>query len=258
MMQQKILSPGSKLKVFLRSVVYFSLVVVLTIVFPVIMLVCAPFVSFSTSYKIANCWVRAHLWLLKTICGLRHDVRGLENIPKVSNGIIFSKHQSAWETIAMQRIFPPQVFILKKELLRMPFFGWALATCNPIAINRSSKREALNQVIEQGTQRLNDRLWVVIFPEGTRISPGEKGKYGGGGALLAQKSGYPVVPVAHNAGEFWGKNSFLKHPGVIQVRIGPVIMTQGRRASEIAKEAEAWIEMQMAEISGIGPNSAKH
>ena len=131
----------------------------------------------------------------------------------------------------------------------LPFFGWALATCDPIAIDRQSKKAALRQIIKKGTERLKSGCWVVIFPEGTRVPAGQRKKYGIGGALLAEKSGFPVVPVAHNAGEFWGRRSFLKYPGVIQVRIGPVIETQNRRADEINREAEEWIEEQMALIS---------
>jgi len=174
-------------------------------------------------------------------------VEGLEHIPH-RTAIIFSKHQSAWETIAVQKIFPPMVFILKRELLRLPFFGWALATCEPISINRGLKKQALRQLVDQGLQRLKKGVWVVVFPEGTRVAPGQKMKYSGGGALLAHKSGCPVIPVAHNAGEFWPRNSFLKYPGVIQMRIGPLIDSKGKSASEINREAEAWIESQMEEI----------
>lgn len=203
---------------------------------------------FSIRYWIANQWVTFNLWSLNTICHLRHHVYGTENIPQHTS-IIFCKHQSAWETIAVQKIFPPLVFILKRELLLLPFFGWALATCDPIAIDRKSKKAALNSVVKQGTERLNTGRWVVIFPEGTRVAPGEQRKYGAGGAILAEKSGYPIIPVAHNAGEFWGRYSFLKYPGVIQVRIGPPIETKNRRASEINNEAASWIEQQMQQIS---------
>jgi 1-acyl-sn-glycerol-3-phosphate acyltransferase len=174
-------------------------------------------------------------------------VRGQENIPS-ENGVILCKHQSAWETIALQAIFPPLVFILKRELLRIPIWGWAMAALEPIAINRKAKSAALKQVLNDGEARLKAGRWVVIFPEGTRIAPGQKGRYNASGGMLAHRAGCPVVPVAHNAGEFWGRNAFLKYPGMIQVRIGPAIDAGQFSASEINRQAEEWIESQMAVI----------
>ena len=139
--------------------------------------------------------------------------------------MILSKHQSAWETLAFQKIFPPQVWVLKKELLWVPFFGWGLAMTSPIAINRKSGKIALNQMLKQGVDRLNKGFCIVIFPEGTRIKPKEIGKYHIGGAWLATKTNINILPVAHNAGNFWPKNSFIKKPGEITVSIGPIINT---------------------------------
>lgn len=187
--------------------------------------------------------------MLKMTCGLTYEVQGLDNVPKDQACIILSKHQSAWETVALRLFLPPQTALLKKSLLWIPVGGWALATLKPIAIDRENQREALKSLIEQGIARLQEGLFVLIFPEGTRAAPGENKKFNAGGAMLAQKSGYPIIPLAHNAGEFWPRNSFLKYPGTIQVRIGPIIHTEGRKAKDINAEAEAWIAQAMAEIS---------
>jgi 1-acyl-sn-glycerol-3-phosphate acyltransferase len=174
-------------------------------------------------------------------------VVGTENIPDQAS-IILSKHQSAWETLALQSIFPPQVWVLKRELLRLPFFGWALALSSPIAIDRGTARLALKQLLDQGKDRLAQGFWVVIFPEGTRVAPGTKGRYKVGGAWLATHTGALVVPVAHNAGEFWGRNAFLKYPGTITVSIGKPLDSTGRKADELNSQVEAWIENEMAHL----------
>jgi 1-acyl-sn-glycerol-3-phosphate acyltransferase len=192
-------------------------------------------------------WARAMVWLSRNLLGISYKVEGLEHLPG-GPAILLAKHQSAWETIAFQVIFPPLCYVLKKELLRIPFFGWGLAMTSPIAIDRAAGREALREIEAQGRQRLQDGLWVVIFPEGTRIKPGERGKYNIGGAWLAAKAGVPVLPVAHNAGRVWPKNAFVKRPGEVTVRIGPAIATQGRKANDINAEVETWIEASMADL----------
>jgi 1-acyl-sn-glycerol-3-phosphate acyltransferase len=215
------------------------------------MLLMRPF-RFEARYAVANLWVRFCLWLLKAVCGLSYEVEGRENIPQ-RNGVIVCKHQSAFETLALQVIFPPVVFILKQELLRIPVWGWAMATQEPIAIDRQAKAQAMKQIIREGVKRIGQGRWVVLFPEGTRVAPGQKGHYGGSGGLLARRAGCPVVPVAHNAGEYWTKNGFLKFPGVIQVRIGPAIDGARIESGEANELAEQWIEARMAEITGFGP-----
>ena len=145
------------------------------------------------------------------------------------------------ETLALQRYFTPQVWVIKRELLWIPFFGWGLATLRPIAIDRRAGREALGQILSQGRARLDDGCWVVIFPEGTRMAPGEWRRYRQGGALLAADTGYPVLPVAHDAGDYWPRNGFIKRPGTIQLAIGPLVETAGQSAAEINERAEAWI-----------------
>ena len=184
----------------------------------------------------------------KSICGLDFQVDGLENIPS-NNTIVLSKHQSAWETIALRCILPPeQTWVLKQELMWIPIFGWALAAAQPIAIDRKSGRRAAGQIIEQGSKRLKQGRTVVIFPEGTRVAPGNRKKYGIGGGLLAEKTGYPVLPIAHNAGVFWRRRGIKKFPGTIQVVIGPVINTNGLSAIEINKRAEQWIENTLSQL----------
>lgn len=203
-------------------------------------------------YPFLIVWTHFNLWWLRVTCGVDYRVEGRENIPD-GTAIILAKHQSAWETLAFQQVFPPQTWVLKRSLLWIPFFGWGLAATLPIAIDRNAGKRALKQVVDQGKERLAAGIWLVIFPEGTRMAPGVRGRYAKGGAILAEKSGYPVVPVAHNGGEYWPKNGFIKRPGTITLSIGPVIQTEGRSADEIITETEAWIEAKMAEISSAGP-----
>jgi len=205
--------------------------------------------SFLVRYRYISQLARFNVWWLAKTCNLSYEVIGREHIPKDANGLIFCKHQSTWETYMLQCVFPPQTWLLKKELMSIPFFGWALALLEPVAIERKAGRKALKQLLDQGSQRLKDGRWVVIFPEGTRVAPGEKGHYMRGGAMLAKKTAYPVVPVAHNAGEFWPKGQFIKRPGVIQVRIGPMINTENVSVEGINQQAEDWIESNMKEIS---------
>ena len=197
--------------------------------------------------KIISYWSKFCLSVLTFFCDLKFEISGLENIPE-KPCIIFCKHQSTWETMALQLYFTPQVWILKRELLWMPFFGWTLATMKSIAIDRGSGKKALSQVVEQGTQRLNEGNWVIIFPEGTRSLPGTKPNYKIGGAMLASKSGYDILPIAHNAGEFWPKGQYVKKAGTIKMRIGPIIKTQGLKIKEINQKAEQWIESTMIKL----------
>ena len=234
----------------LRSVVFFVFQVITLFIFAPLVLLSFSF-SYSVRYSIASAWAKLVIKGLNVICKLDFHVTGSEHIK--GNGIIFCKHQSAWETFALQVIFPEQCWVLKRELLWIPLFGWALALIQPIAIDRSKKSKSFRQIIKQGTQRLKSGRWVVIFPEGTRTAPGERKKYLVGGALLAEKSGYPVIPVAHNAGEFWRRKAFIKYPGTIQVRIGETIDSKSISARELNQKAENWIEGQMDEISNKTP-----
>jgi 1-acyl-sn-glycerol-3-phosphate acyltransferase len=238
----------------LRSVLFLLVQSAFTIVFvlaalPAVLLPPLP------RYRFITLWARAVVVLARRLLGIRHRVEGLEHLPAAGPAIVMAKHQSAWETIAFQLIFPPLSFVLKKELLRIPFFGWGLAMISPIAIDRDAGREALRDLEAQGEDRLGKGFWVLIFPEGTRTRYGEKGKYQIGGAWLAAKTGAPVIPVAHDAGRLWPKNAFLKRPGEITVVIGPPIATAGRKPGAINAEVEAWIEAAMARLAGTAARS---
>ena len=232
---------------WLRSLIFYIALVAVTFILPFYMVV-ALFLPGLRRQRVLSSWSVLVVRLLDILCGVRHDVRGSENIPE-GPAIIISKHQSTWETFALQAIFPAQTWVLKRELLLIPIFGWSLALARAIAIDRGSPKEALGQVIRKGTDRLERGLWVVVFPEGTRIPFGQKGKYNAGGAMLAARSGYPVVPVAHDAGRYWAPGRFTIRPGTVQVAVGPVITAEGRRAGEINAEAEAWIEGAMDELA---------
>jgi 1-acyl-sn-glycerol-3-phosphate acyltransferase len=233
--------------VFFRSLIFLLLKILITPLFALIAILSFPFKPI-TRYRMISGWALIVLWLLRVLCGIRMEIRGAENIPK-EPCIVMCKHQSAWETIALQKVFPPQVWVLKRELLWLPFFGWGLAMTSPIAIKRSDGREAMKQLLKQGKDRLAMGFCVVIFPEGTRIPYGQRSKYKIGGALLAASSGAPAVPVAHNAGKLWGRNSFLKRPGVITMSIGVPLETAGLKADEINQRVETWIE---AEVKRLG------
>ena len=198
--------------------------------------------------RVIGVWAYGAIWLLKVVCGLRHEVEGLENLPN-QPAVIFSKHQSAWETIAYQTIFPPQAWVLKRSLLYIPFFGWGLAATGPIKIDRATARKALEQVVKQGTKVLQEGRWVVIFPEGTRIAPGEHGTYHASASLLAIRAGVPLVPVAHNAGDFWRRRELTKRSGVIRVRIGEPIYPDNLKPRQMNQLAEQWIRKTMPQIS---------
>ncbi len=193
-------------------------------------------------------WRAGFMALCAHVLGLDYRVVGRENIPDTPS-VILSKHQSAWETIGLQAIFPPLVFVLKRSLLLIPFLGWAFAAVKMISIDRGAGKNALKQVEKQGGERLKAGYWVIVFPEGTRIPPGETRRYKTGGAHLAVSAGVPVVPVAHNAGEFWAKNAFVKKQGTITVSIGPAIDTRGKTVEEVNALAEQWIETEMRRLS---------
>ena len=202
-------------------------------------------IAYPIPYKhrswLISFWAKTTLAMLNILCGLKYDISGQENIPD-KPCIIFSKHQSTWETMALQLLFTPQVWILKRELLWIPFFGWTLASMKSIAIDRSNGKKALKQIVDQGKKRLDEGNWVIIFPEGTRTRPGQKESYKIGGAMLAKNSGYDVLPIAHNSGEFWPKGQFLKHPGTIKMVIGPAIKTSNLSTKQINQESADWIE----------------
>ena len=235
--------------IWLRSLAFWIVFPVSIVLFAVLLLFTLPF-SLQTRWSLVQVWVHFILWWLKVTCKLTHEVQGQEHISKQA-GIVFAKHQSTWETIALQQIFPLQVWVAKRELMWIPFFGWGLALMKCIHIKRGTGHAAVNQLVTQGRARLEDGNWIVIFPEGTRIPAGQKGRYRVGGAVLAEQTGYPIVPVAHNAGEYWPRRSFIKRPGVIQVRIGAPISPKGKTAQQLLDEASGWIEARMAEITTL-------
>jgi 1-acyl-sn-glycerol-3-phosphate acyltransferase len=224
----------------LRSTLFAAALVLVTPPYALLALATFPLPR-RLRYRIISGWSRLVVRLARALCGIRWRVEGRERLP-AAPAVILAKHQSAWETLAFQEIFPPQVLVLKRELLWIPFFGWGLALMSPIAIDRARGRAALRDIARQGRERLAQGFWVVIFPEGTRVGVGEKREYQQGGAWLAAQCGVPVVPVAHNAGRLWPRNAFLKRPGTVTVRVGPPIPTAGRDAKQISADAEAWIE----------------
>jgi 1-acyl-sn-glycerol-3-phosphate acyltransferase len=207
---------------------------------------------FKIRYAVVSQWAKTNIWLLAKICKVTMKVEGRKNIPN-QPCVILCKHQSSWETMALQAVFPPQVWVLKRELLLIPFFGWGLASLSPIAIDRKAGRKALQQVIDQGRDRLKMGACVVVFPEGTRVPVGMMGRFGIGGARLAVETAYPVVPVAHNAGKSWPKHGFLKHPGEISMVIGEPLDTQNMTAAEVNQQVFDWMETAMTKLEGHKP-----
>jgi len=232
----------------IRSAVYLVFLAITVILFGGTLALAGWLMPFRARNAISNAWGMTNLWLQKAICGLDYRVAGWENLP-TTPCIVMAKHQSTWETIALRGLLPPdQCWILKRELMWVPVFGWALAVVRQIAIDRKAGTKAVKQVIREGTAALQAGRWIVIFPEGTRTAPGERRKYGIGGAMLAERSGYPVLPIAHNAGVFWGRRSLHKHPGTVDLVVGPLVPSAGRRAPEILRDVEEWIEKTVASL----------
>jgi 1-acyl-sn-glycerol-3-phosphate acyltransferase len=231
----------------LRSLLFHAVMVISILVYaPLVMLLF--WLPYRTRYRFATLWGYFIIAAAHLLCGIRYRVEGRENLPDGAI-IILSKHQSTWETFAYPRLFHfPQVWVLKRELMWIPFFGWGLATLAPIAINRGAGRQAVRQIIDQGRKRLESGKSVVLFPEGTRVPSGYRRRYGLGGGVLAAETGYPVVPVAHNAGLVWPRRGFVLHPGTVTVAVGPVIDPAGKSAEEIRDAAEQWIETTMMRL----------
>ena len=238
------------MSVFLRSCLFAAFQLIITPPFAIIALLTFPFDPITRS-RIISAWTRLILWAVEFICGIRYRIVGADNIPAQAC-VVLSKHQSAWETLAFQVIFPPQVYVIKRELLWIPFFGWGLAMTSPVAIDRKAGMRALKQMLAQGKDRLQRGFWIVVFPEGTRTAPGKRGVYQTGGAAIAVHACAPVLPVAHNAGSCWRRHAFRKYPGTITVSIGKAIDTRGRKADEVTREVEAWIEGEMGRLEYAG------
>ena len=202
-------------------------------------------------YHAGKVWRLGIQWGVENLLGIRPKVIGLENMP-AEPCVILSKHQSAWETMTLQDYVPNGAyceFVLKKELLSVPFIGWGLAAMKMISIDRKAGKDALDQVVQQGCERLQQGFYVIVFPEGTRDAPGQKKRYKAGGAYLATHVGCKVVPIAHNAGELWPRQAFLKKSGTVTVSIGPAFDASGMTENEVNQRAEAWIEAEMRRLS---------
>lgn len=233
---------------FARSLLFALLIVIATVVWAI---ACFGFVllPYRQRYWMITRWNVFICYAAKYVCGIHWQVKGLHNLPDAPV-ILLSKHQSAWETIFYCWLMPrPLIFVFKKSLLYIPFFGWGLAMLRMIAIDRSRGREAMAQVIETGRERLNDGQWVIMFPEGTRTPVGSQGKYKTGGTILAIGTDTPVVPIAVNSGDCWPRNAFIKKPGTIIVSIGPPIAPQGLTANQLMEKVEDWIESEMRVIT---------
>lgn len=231
---------------FIRSLV-FMILEILALAIHATLVVLGSFLPHRHIYHVVISFGRVSMWLLKHIVGLDYVVHGAENIPDTPT-VVYIKHESVWETFVVLVLFPPQCWVLKRELMWVPVLGWALSKTRAIAINRSAHRTALEQVVEQGKQRLASGLWVMIFPEGTRVAPGKTRRYGLSGAVLATAAGTSVLPVAHNAGDFWPRRSFMKYPGTVELYVGRPIETAGRSPTGINKEAQTWVEAQLSAL----------
>lgn len=232
----------------LRASLYYLFLTITVIPYAFLCLLTAP-LPLHWRYRITIGWPRMAVWAAKVFCGVHWRIEGAENLPD-GPGIVLAKHQSAWETLFLPSHLPREVcFVYKRELHRIPFFGWGLALLRMIPIDRAKGKEAFEQVVQIGQQRLDEGRWPILFPEGTRIAPGKMGRFKMGGALLSTRTATPVIPIALNAGEYWPRKSFIKRPGVITVRIGPLIYPDGLTPEELNHKVYAWIESQMKDLN---------
>jgi 1-acyl-sn-glycerol-3-phosphate acyltransferase len=234
-------SPKANLKVRLSSLLFFAVYNLIGVLHSLACLAAAPFQTFEQRYRFVNLWSRATMWLLQSLNGVRIEIEGREHIPTDRPVVVMCNHQSQWETFYLQLLVSPQATILKRELLWVPFFGWALALLRPIAIDRSKSSQALKTLLREGQQRLGEGISVVIYPEGTRQPPGQLGSFNPGGAMLAVRAGVDVLPMVHNAGNCWPGRSMLRFPGTIRLRIGAPFSTAGLSAKQVSAKAETWI-----------------
>lgn len=247
-MSQNTLPLKTRLRIYLGSSLLFVCIFSTATITGLLILLAIP-LPFITRYKMGAVWCTLVLWMTKFFCGLGFEIEGMENIKENQIAIVLVNHQSAWETLALRSFLPTQTTLLKRSLTWLPIWGWALACLKPISIDRKKQRVALRILLAKGVAALNEGLWVVIFPEGTRTAAGEVEKFNAGGALLAERSGFPIIPIAHNAGNYWPRYSFLKYPGTIKVKIGSPIETRGRKASDINSETENWIRQAVKEMN---------
>jgi 1-acyl-sn-glycerol-3-phosphate acyltransferase len=232
---------------FIRSLIFTAYMMVSAVLFAFVMSVCF-WLPYRSQFEIARTWARLLFWMLDKLCGLNFVVEGRERIPP-GNHIVMSNHTSAWETVAPFLIFPPQVWVLKRELMWIPFIGWGLKLLRSISINRGAGHRAANQVVDQGKARLADGLWIIIFPEGTRVVAGDKRKYGLSGAMLAVAAQKFIVPLSHNAGEFWVRRGIIKKRGTVRVVIGEPIDATGKEPRRLNEQVRESIDAGLARIA---------
>lgn len=238
---------------FLRSLL-FTIFMVITMPLTVLGLLLVFWLPTRSRRLFVMPWIRLVMWMIRHLLHIEQRLLGVENLP-ATPCVVLCKHQSTWETFALQILFPLSSFVYKKELHWLPFFGLGLMLVPFVAIDRGAGKAALKQVAERGKQRLDEGYTVIIFPEGTRVAPGEHRRYKIGGAHLAARAGVPIIPIAHNAGELWGRQKFLRHPGTVTISIGPAIYPEGKTDAELNAAAENWIETEMRRIS---PHRYKH
>jgi 1-acyl-sn-glycerol-3-phosphate acyltransferase len=234
-----------------RAALFYIGYVVVTIIWGTLSVLIAWSFPFKFRFEfVIGCWTRAVLLWLRACCGIRVRVHGLDRIPDEAC-IVFVKHESTWETLFVQTLFAPQATIVKRELMWIPFFGWAFRLLRPIAIDRDDPRAALRTLIREGAERLRQNIWVVLFPEGTRVPAGESRSFQIGGAALAESTQLPVLIVAHNSGDFWPPHRLAKRPGTIKVVVSEPIVTAGKKRKEINALAEARMTVEMAAIRSL-------
>jgi 1-acyl-sn-glycerol-3-phosphate acyltransferase len=233
----------------LASILFTAFLFLWTFCYAIFFVIACALLPFPRRFALARCWATVLLKALKWTCRLDYRVEGRERLPPGCHVALW-KHSSSWETIAMSVVFPRQVWVLKRELLWIPVVGWGIRQLHAIAIDRKSGRSAVAQVVAQGQERLAEGDWVIVFPEGTRMPPGQTRRYGVSGTLLAAQAGKLVVPVAHNAGQFWPRRGLLKKPGTVRVVIGAPVMPEGRDVREVNQEIQDWVERTVAELGG--------
>jgi 1-acyl-sn-glycerol-3-phosphate acyltransferase len=240
---------------FIRSTLHMLWMVLTVMPWAICVLIASLLMSSTRVYWMCAGWLKCAMWGLKAICGVSWRVQGLENLPQgdQEGAVLLCKHQSTMETFLLPCIMPhPLAYVFKRELLYVPFFGWAMARMDMIHIDRSKRSEAFNKVVAQGKRVMGAGVWVIMFPEGTRIPRGQKGNYKTGGTRLACETGRPVVPIAVNCAKHWARKAFVKTPGVVDVVIGPQISSIGREPEELMREVEAWIESKTRELDPEG------
>jgi len=237
----------------LRSALFVLWMTVTVIPWALFALTLSIFIRGQRLYWPTMMWLRVAIWGCRVICGVRHRLHGMENLPTRADShaavLLACKHQSTWETFALPGLMPhPLAYVFKRELLYVPFFGWAMGRLDMIHIDRSKRAEAWNKVAAQGKRLFAEGVWVIMFPEGTRIDRGRAGAYKTGASRLAIDAGVPIVPIAATSARCWPRKSFLLRPGVIDVSIGKPIPSQGRQADELMREVETWIEAEMRRL----------